>query len=685
MPCAQLLDRAGNAAPIEVDGGIDSTNAGRARGGRRDACSSPAAPFSAPADRRARDPASSARRPQSGCVRMPQPGRCPSSFSSCASATPKPTRWASSTTRTTSCGSRWRAPTCCATLGWSYREMEHAGVSLPVIEAHCEYRRPARYDDELEITTRRDGCCRRCAWSSLTRCSASRDGVAAASGGPCTPRSTRAAGRAGCPARVARCSHEGAGHRRGRLHRVAPDGGAARRGRARSSGIDCFTDYYPRAIKEANLAVNAGRPGFRFVEAQHPARGSAGAARRRDARLSPGRAGRRAQELGARLPDLHRATTSTRRSGCSRRASAGRSSGSSTRRARRSTATTSAIPMREDALPQPVSPYGVTKLAAEQLCHLYCVNYGVPAASVRYFTVYGPRQRPDMAFHRFIRAALTASRSRCTATASRRATSRSWPTPWRPRSPPATRACRAASTTSAAARACRSITCSTSSGGWPASRSTIRREAVAEGRHARHVCGHDAGARRSRASPRRCTLEEGLEAEYRWLASTPLRSHDDAALFDDRRSAAPLALLVLAGRAAPASRRSVPDRHAGAGQVPVRRGNERAQRARSGSRRASIFRQLVDTYPQSPYRADAKLGVGDTYLGEGIDRVVRARANEFREFLTFYPTHPRADYAQYKLAMAHFYQMPRPSAIRRRPRGDQELDRLPRALSRRAS
>jgi UDP-glucose 4-epimerase len=64
-----------------------------------------------------------------------------------------------------------------------------------------------------------------------------------------------------------------------------------------------------------------------------------------------------------------------------------------------------AIPMREDAYVQPVSPYGVTKLAAEHLCHLYFVNYGVPAVSLRYFTVYGPRQRPDMAFHRFIRAA----------------------------------------------------------------------------------------------------------------------------------------------------------------------------------------------------------------------------------------------------------------------------------------
>jgi UDP-glucose 4-epimerase len=64
------------------------------------------------------------------------------------------------------------------------------------------------------------------------------------------------------------------------------------------------------------------------------------------------------------------------------------------------------MPMREDALPQPVSPYGVSKLAAEQLCYLYHVNYGVPTVSLRYFTVYGPRQRPDMGFHKFLRAAI---------------------------------------------------------------------------------------------------------------------------------------------------------------------------------------------------------------------------------------------------------------------------------------
>ena len=64
------------------------------------------------------------------------------------------------------------------------------------------------------------------------------------------------------------------------------------------------------------------------------------------------------------------------------------------------------LPMREDRMVQPVSPYGVTKLAAEHLCSLYWTNYGVPTVSLRYFTVYGPRQRPDMGINKFVRAAL---------------------------------------------------------------------------------------------------------------------------------------------------------------------------------------------------------------------------------------------------------------------------------------
>jgi len=62
------------------------------------------------------------------------------------------------------------------------------------------------------------------------------------------------------------------------------------------------------------------------------------------------------------------------------------------------------LPMKESATPAPVSPYGVTKLAAEHLCYLYSKNFKVPTISLRYFTVYGPRQRPDMAFNKFIKA-----------------------------------------------------------------------------------------------------------------------------------------------------------------------------------------------------------------------------------------------------------------------------------------
>ena len=63
-------------------------------------------------------------------------------------------------------------------------------------------------------------------------------------------------------------------------------------------------------------------------------------------------------------------------------------------------------PTSESMLPRPFSPYGVTKLAGEHLALLYGRNFGTPVAALRYFTVYGPRQRPDMAFHRFCRALL---------------------------------------------------------------------------------------------------------------------------------------------------------------------------------------------------------------------------------------------------------------------------------------
>jgi outer membrane protein assembly factor BamD len=70
-----------------------------------------------------------------------------------------------------------------------------------------------------------------------------------------------------------------------------------------------------------------------------------------------------------------------------------------------------------------------------------------------------------------------------------------------------------------------------------------------------------------------------------------------------------------------------------------------------------FFKQVTETYTASPYRPDAKLGIGDTYLGEGTAEALVLAINEYREFLSFYPTNPRADYAQYKLGMSHFKQM----------------------------
>jgi outer membrane protein assembly factor BamD len=73
-----------------------------------------------------------------------------------------------------------------------------------------------------------------------------------------------------------------------------------------------------------------------------------------------------------------------------------------------------------------------------------------------------------------------------------------------------------------------------------------------------------------------------------------------------------------------------------------------------------FFKQVTETYTQSLYRPDAKLGIGDTYMGEGSAEALVLAINEFREFLSFYPTNRRADYAQYKLALAHFRQMRKP-------------------------
>ena len=86
------------------------------------------------------------------------------------------------------------------------------------------------------------------------------------------------------------------------------------------------------------------------------------------------------------------------------------------------------------------------------------------------------------------------------------------------------------------------------------------------------------------------------------------------------------------------------------------RGNESLERKRWATAR-EYFRRLIDTYPQSPYRQDAKLGVGDSFLGEPSSESHVLAANEFREFLQFFPLSTRADYAQYRLAVAEMRQM----------------------------
>ena len=166
-------------------------------------------------------------------------------------------------------------------------------------------------------------------------------------------------------------------------------------------GIDCFTDYYSRNIKEANLSNALNHNNFKFIEED-------------------------ILEMD-KYPEVDYVFHEAAQAGV--RASWGRSFEIYTRNNIEATqkllefykdlsikkfvyASSSSVygdaelPMNEDSLLKPVSPYGVTKLAGENLCYLYWKNYKVPTVSLRYFTVYGPRQRPDMAIHKFVKAIL---------------------------------------------------------------------------------------------------------------------------------------------------------------------------------------------------------------------------------------------------------------------------------------
>ena len=93
-----------------------------------------------------------------------------------------------------------------------------------------------------------------------------------------------------------------------------------------------------------------------------------------------------------------------------------------------------------------------------------------------------------------------------------------------------------------------------------------------------------------------------------------------------------------------------------ADQVLLDRGNA-ALKERRWIRARQYYSELLESYPQSPLRAEAKLGVGDSYLGENNSAAYVYAQNEYREFLAFYPTNPKADYAQMQLGMVHFNQM----------------------------
>jgi nucleoside-diphosphate-sugar epimerase len=171
------------------------------------------------------------------------------------------------------------------------------------------------------------------------------------------------------------------------------------------TGVDCFTDSYDPALKRGNLAAALANPRFRLLELDL---GSADLAALPAVQVVfhlAAQAGVRSSwgaDFGAyahhnvlatqRLLERYR-TTSLERFVYA-------SSSSVYGEAER-------YPTDEGLLPRPLSPYGVTKLAGEHLAMLYAHNFGLPVVALRYFTVYGPRQRPDMAFHRFCRALLS--------------------------------------------------------------------------------------------------------------------------------------------------------------------------------------------------------------------------------------------------------------------------------------
>lgn len=170
-------------------------------------------------------------------------------------------------------------------------------------------------------------------------------------------------------------------------------------------GVDCFTDYYDPAAKRRNIERATRSDAFTMLELDLRTADLEAVLQNVDVVYhQAGQPGvRLSWDVGFATYDscnvlaTQRLLEAARRTGVQRVVYASSSSvyGNAVE-----------YPVTERMLPAPHSPYGVTKLAAEHLCGLYSANFGLSVVSLRYFTVYGPRQRPDMAIHRLIEAAL---------------------------------------------------------------------------------------------------------------------------------------------------------------------------------------------------------------------------------------------------------------------------------------
>lgn len=170
-------------------------------------------------------------------------------------------------------------------------------------------------------------------------------------------------------------------------------------------GVDCFTDNYDPVLKHGNIEGFASHPNFELIDDDLVTADLQSLLDGVDSVLHlAGQPGVRTSwadgfEVYVRrnIQATQRLLETARESGIRRFAAASSSS---------VYGDAESYPTSESTLPRPVSPYGVTKLAAEHLCALYASNFGVPTVSLRYFTVYGPRQRTDMALRRMIEATL---------------------------------------------------------------------------------------------------------------------------------------------------------------------------------------------------------------------------------------------------------------------------------------